>query len=229
MKRLCIIPARGNSKRIPRKNIKDFFGRPIISFSIETALSSKLFDEVMVSTDDEDIKKVAINFGAKVPFMRSSENSNDFATTFNVIEEVIKEYKNIGIEYEYICCIYPCAPLITKESLEKAYEKLLIDEFDSVFPVVEYSNPIQRALKIVGKNIQAFNPEYSDMRSQDLEKAYYDSGQFYWMRTSAILQFKKIYCPNSGVIVIDEMQAQDIDTEIDWELTKIKYKLNNEK
>ena len=155
MSNLCIIPARGGSKRIPKKNIKKFLGKPIITYSIKTAIDSKLFDEVMVSTDDVEIAEIAIQHGAKVPFMRSAKNSDDFATTFDVIEEVINYYKNDNIEFNYVCCLYSCAPFVTIDTLSIAYNKLIDKEFDTVLPVVPYSSPIKRALKIAQERVDA--------------------------------------------------------------------------
>ena len=148
MKNLCIIPARGGSKRIPKKNIKDFLGKPIIAFSIEAAIKSGLFDEVMVSTDDIEIAYIAKKYGAKVPFMRSEKNSDDFATTFDVIEEVINSYKELAVEFDNFCCLYSCAPFVTSEVLLKAYNHLNDKRFDSVFPIIAYSFPIQRSLRV---------------------------------------------------------------------------------
>lgn len=230
MAKLCIIPARGGSKRIPKKNIKNFLGKPIIAYSIEAALKSRLFDEVMVSTNDNQIAKIAKKFGAKVPFLRSEKNSDDFATTYDVIEEVIYTYKKNNQEFETVCCIYATAPFVTPLSIINAYNLMINKGYNSVFPVLEFSFPIQRALKIDSSNkIQLFQPEYLNTRSQDLEKAYHDVGQFYWFITSKVLEIKKIWTNNTGVIVLEQSQGQDIDTIEDWELAEIKYKLLHEK
>ena len=224
MSNLCIIPARAGSKRILRKNIKMFLGKPIISYSIAAALKSKLFDHVMVSTDDEEIQDIAIQYGASVPFLRSIENSDDFSTTFDVIEEVILGYKKNGIEFEYACCIYPCAPFVTKEKLSQAYQVLKANNFDSVFPIMEFSFPIQRALKR-GKKKEVFfeNPQYALTRSQDLPKRYHDAGQFYWLHCEKCIINKVLIGDNSGSIVIPSMQGQDIDNLEDWKLAEIKF------
>lgn len=227
MANLAIIPARGGSKRIPRKNIKDFLGKPIIAYSIEEAINSKLFKEVMVSTDDEEIAEVAIKYGAKVPFLRSSVNSNDYATTFDVIDEVIGDYENKNLKFENICCIYSCAPLIVKSKIIEAYELLIKNNFDSVFTVVNYSTPIQRALKFENKNIMMVNYEYERSRSQDLDSNYFDAGQFYWLNPKAIVVKKKIFTDNSGAIILSDLYAQDIDNEIDWQIAELKYKIVN--
>lgn len=223
-KNICIIPARGGSKRIPRKNIKNFLGKPIISYSIEAALQSNLFDEVLVSTDDAEIAKVAEKYGAKVPFMRSAENANDFATTFQVIEEVLLAYKKRGLVFTEACCLYPCAPFVTAEKLKEAHLKL--DRFETVFPVVKYGFPIQRALSTNEKDqVQYINPEFELTRSQDLKPSYHDAGQFYWFHTAALLQNKSLISKKTGAIIISELEVQDIDNEIDWKLAELKYKL----
>lgn len=227
MNNLCIIPARGGSKRIPRKNIKHFLGKPIIAYSIETALESGLFTEVMVSTDDREIAEVAQKYGAKVPFMRSQKTADDFATTFDVIEEVVLKYKSSGKNFENTCCIYPCAPFITKEKLKEAY--IMLTQFDMVMPVTSFGFPIQRATKVNAEGgISFFYPEFELARSQDLQKAYHDVGQFYWFKTEKVLNMKKLMLEKSGAIIIDELEAQDIDNLIDWKLAELKYKLLHE-
>jgi pseudaminic acid cytidylyltransferase len=225
MASICIIPARAGSKRIPRKNVKHFLGKPIIAYSIEAAIASGLFAEVMVSTDDVEIAKIAKKYGAKVPFFRSSENSNDFATTFDVIEEVIQEYQKLDKKFDSICCIYACAPFITAIKLNSSYLLMQNMGFDSVFPIMEYGYPIQRALKIFDEKVSFINPEVSLSRSQDLDKSYHDAGQFYWMNSSIILRNKKILTSNSGGIIISELEGQDIDNEIDWKIAELKYEL----
>ncbi len=225
MANLAIIPARGGSKRIPRKNIKPFLGKPIIAYSIESALKSNLFDEVMVSTDDEEIAKTARDYGAKVPFLRSNDNANDFAILADVVEEVIANYSEKNQSFENICCILPTAPFVTSSKIAEAYTKLTKDDFDSVFPVLEFSFPIQRSLKIADNKIGMVWSKYLNSRSQDLEPRYHDSGQFYWLKTTSFNNNKKLLTDNSGAIVISELHAQDIDTETDWKLAEIKYKL----
>ena len=208
---LCIIPARGGSKRIPRKNIRDFLGKPIIAYSIEVALKSGLFEEVMVSTDDTQIAEIATKFGAKVPFMRSPEASNDQATTMEVIHEVLGNYEKLqGKVFEKVCCIYPTAPLIKKEHLKAGYDLLKSAGFDSVFPVVPFSYPIWRGLKLgTDKKIKMIWPEFLSSRSQDLEKAFHDAGQWYWLDPKNINQ--SIFTENSGSIILEETDIQDID------------------
>lgn len=225
MGNICIIPARGGSKRIPRKNIKEFLGKPIIAYSIQLALDSGLFDEVMVSTNDLEIADIAKKSGAKVPFMRSAKNSDDFATTFDVIEEVIQVYKSQGKEFENLCCLYACAPLITYKILLKAYKQLIRNKFDTVFPIIAYSFPIQRALRVDQSKVSMIHEENLNARSQDLEDSFHDTGQFYWCNIKQLLITKKILSQNTGGVEISELEAQDIDTELDWKLAELKYQI----
>lgn len=226
MNKLCIIPARGGSKRIPRKNIKNFLGKPIIAYSIEAALKSELFDEVMVSTDDDEIAEIAKKYGAKVPFLRSIQNANDFATTYDVIEEVLLEYQKKDKNFTQACCIYPCAPFVSTLKLEEAFGKM--NKFDTVFPVVKYGFPIQRAVKKSDNDkLVYFQPEFELSRSQDLESSYHDAGQFYWFNVEAMFLNKAIMTNNTGAVVLSEMEVQDIDTETDWKLAELKYKMQN--
>lgn len=222
MKNLCIIPARGGSKRIPRKNVKRFLGKPMLAYSIEAALKTGLFDEVMVSTDDEEIAEVARQYGAKVPFMRSAETANDFATTADVLNEVISNYKASGIEFDNFCCIYATAPMTQSEDIAVAYERLLSSDFTVVYPVVQFSYPIWRCLDLAEDGTMKRHwPEYENSRSQDLPKEYHDTGTFYWYKTAEWLSGNiKI-----GGIEVDETRIQDIDTETDWKLAEMKYKL----
>lgn len=226
MSNLAIIPARGGSKRIPRKNIRNFLGKPIISYSIQSAINSLLFEEVMVSTDDDEIKSVAKFFGASVPFMRSENNSNDFSTTFDVIEEVVNAYKKQGREFENICCIYPCAPFLLEKKIKEAHDLLLDQDFDTVFPVIRYGFPIQRSLKInqSGK-INFLYPEYALTRSQDLPPSFHDAGQFYWINVKACMNQKMVVTSNTGCLEVSELEAHDIDNEIDWKIAELKYQI----
>ena len=225
MNNLCIIPARGGSKRIPKKNIKYFLGKSIIVYSIEAAIQSKLFTEIIVSTDCQETAEIALRYGAKVPFLRSKKNSNDFATTYDVIKEVIDEYKKDGVKFENICCIYACAPFVTANNLKHAYQELINKQVDTIFPIIEYSFPIQRAVKIHNEKIELFNIDHLNTRSQDLEKSYHDAGQFYWMKSENILNKGRIITDNCSGIIITELEGQDIDNEIDWELAELKFKL----
>lgn len=227
MRNLAIIPARGGSKRIPRKNIKNFLDLPIIAYSIKNALESELFQEVMVSTDDLEIAEIAVKYGAKVPFLRSNINSNDLATTFDVIEEVMSEYAKKNLVFDNTCCIYSCAPLIIKSNLIEAYNLLLSKDFKSVFPIVMYSTPIQRALMLELDRVIMSNETFETKRSQDLESFYFDAGQFYWLKNSTVINEKKIFTNNSGAIILNDLFAQDIDNETDWKLAEMKYKLIN--
>ncbi|WP_338791422.1 pseudaminic acid cytidylyltransferase [Bernardetia sp. Wsw4-3y2] len=224
MKKLAIITARGGSKRIPRKNIKDFLGKPIIAYSIETALKSELFDEVMVSTEDEEIAQIAQQYGAVIPFLRSNKNADDFSGTADVLIEVINEYRRQGKEFDICCGIYPTAPFITIEILEKALELLTLKKLDVVFPVGEFSSPIQRALKKnIENKVSMFEPSNLMKRSQDLEKAYFDAGQFYMCKTDTLLEKKRLWTDNTGVITLSTLQVQDIDNIEDWKMAEFKY------
>ncbi len=229
MKNIAIIPARGGSKRIPRKNIKDFLGKPIIAYSIEAAIKSNLFDEVMVSTDDKEIAKIVKMYGAKVPFLRSEDTANDYAGLINVIIEVLEQYKKQNAEYDSVCCILATAPFITENDLIESYAKLEDSSFDSVFPVVRYSFPIQRAMQFNGDKIKMVWPENMTKRSQDLRSSYHDAGLFYWSRIKSVLADKSLWTNNTTAIEINEQTAQDIDTIEDWEIAELKYQLINAK
>jgi N-acylneuraminate cytidylyltransferase len=230
MSKLAIIPARGGSKRIPRKNIKIFIDKPIIAYSIQSAIDSCMFDEIMVSTDDEEIANVALKYGAKVPFLRSAKNADDFATTFDVVSEVLNNYTNNSIYFEYTCCIYPAAPLILSDNLKHAFQILIDNKFDTVFPVAPYTNNIYRALKADSDYKVSFIwPENINKRSQDLPEAYYDAAQFYWFKSQIILEKGKIITDNTGVIKLHPGQVQDIDNEHDWLLAELKFKQLNGK
>lgn len=221
---LAIITARGGSKRIPRKNIKSFCGKPILCYSIEAALSSGAFDEVMVSTDDEEIAQIAKTAGAKVPFFRSPESSGDHATTDDVIMEVLKAYQQMGRNFDAFCCIYPTAPFLSKERLRSAME--LLKEADSVIPVVPFSYPPQRGLVINDMGfVERQFPEYATARSQDLPKIYHDCGQFYACRTDAFLAAGTTDVERLVPLVLSELEVQDIDTMEDWELAELKYRM----
>lgn len=225
MKNLAIIPARGGSKRIPRKNIKDFLGKPIIAYSIETALKSNLFDEVMVSTDDEEIAEIAIQYGAKVPFMRSTQNANDFATTMDVLKEVETRYKEkFNKEFDCICCIYPTAPLIQIDDLRKGLDLMNKKSFDAVYPVVSFGYPVWRGIKFTETgNTQMVWEEYKNARSQDLEQVYHDAGQWYWYNPQKVTD--TLLTGNTSAIILAEDKVQDIDTLTDWKLAEMKYEL----
>ncbi len=225
MKALCIIPARGGSKRIPRKNIKPFMGKPIIAYSIEAALKSGIFDEVMVSTDDGEIADIARQYGASVPFLRSAETSNDYATTVDVLLEVIDRYKKNGKSFDMVCCLYSTAPFVTSERLKNAADQIT-DEVDACFTIVQYSYPIQRSLRINGDGcVEMKFPEHLKSRTQDLEKVFHDAGQFYFVRAKALCREKTVWCKRTRPLILSELEVQDLDTETDWQLAEMKYQL----
>lgn len=223
MKKIAIITARGGSKRIPRKNIRPFLGKPIMAYSVEAALQSGIFDEVMVSTEDEEIAALARQYGAKVPFYRSEKTSGDFAGTNDVLLEVLEEYDKRGEHFELGCCIYPTAPFVTAEKLREAAGKLEASDADTLIPVVEFSYPPKRAMVIREGLLQFGDLRYIDSRSQDLEKEYHDVGQFYCFRTEAFRQNKKLMLGKILPYVVSEMEVQDIDNESDWQIAEIKY------
>lgn len=230
MKSLAIIPARGGSKRIPRKNIKDFLGMPIVAYSIKAALESGVFDEVMVSTDDEEIAEIARKYGASVPFMRSADTANDYATTADVINEVLDEYETRGRNFDNVACIYATAPFVTSQRLVEALGMINDRSFDSAFSCVEFSYPVLRSLVIdsVGRIAMKW-PEYKKSRSQDLEKFYHDAGQFYVSKVGSFRKTNGFWGLNTAPIVLSELEVQDLDTPTDWALAEMKYKLINKK
>jgi pseudaminic acid cytidylyltransferase len=229
MANLAIIPARGGSKRIPNKNARDFLGQPIINYSIGVAKLSGLFDEIMVSTDDEKIKSLAALLGVGSPFKRSEKNSDDFANLTDVLLEVIESYHAAGKYFEFICLLLPTAPLIAVRSVVKAYQLLIENSnYSSVVPVVKFSYPVQRALIIDDKKyLKMLYPEYKFKRSQDIIPAYHDSGQFYWIRVAHFVKEKTIFTDSTGYIELTELEVQDIDTEMDWKIAEIKYSALN--
>ena len=227
MKTLAMITARGGSKRIPRKNIKEFNGKPIIAYSIEAALGSGVFDEVMVSTDDEEIADIARNYGAKVPFLRSEKTSNDFATTTDVIEEVLETYRERGEEYDIFCCIYPTAPFITSKRLKNPVAELAKSDADSLIPVVRFSYPPQRAMEVHDGRLVFRQPENLKKRSQDLEPHFHDAGQFYVVRSESFFKNHGIMVGDILPMELSELEVQDIDNEVDWKLAELKYNLLN--
>ena len=219
-KALCIIPARGGSKRIPGKNIKDFLGKPIIAYSIETALNSGVFHEVMVSTDCEEIKKVSQSFGAAVPFLRSERASDDFASTLDVVKEVLDCYSRLELQFESICVLYPTAPLAQVNHLKKGFK--LLDEYNAVMPVSEFSYPVLRALTLNHGVANYKWIEFSVSRSQDLQKLYHDAGQWYWLKETSIKNNTTFPEKTYGMI-LNPNEVQDIDTFDDWSLAELKY------
>lgn len=222
MKNLAIIPARGGSKRIPRKNVKPFLGKPMLAYSIEAALATGLFDEVMVSTDDEEIAEVARQYGAKVPFMRTPATANDYATLADVMKEVLTEYKNRGQEFDNSCLILATCPMLQSQDISFAYDRLTSSNFTMVYPVVLFSYPIWRCLDLAEDgSMNRHWPEFENTRSQDLPKQYHDTGTFYWYKNAEWL----VGNVKIGGIEVDETTIQDIDTETDWKLAEMKYKL----
>jgi N-acylneuraminate cytidylyltransferase len=229
MRSLAIIPARGGSKRIPGKNIREFAGRPIIGHAIASARAAGCFDEIMVSTDDPEIAAVARRCGASVPFMRSARAADDHATTAQVVTEVLTEYQRNGSEFEAGCCLYPTAVLTTPHRLLEGQRLLAADpSLDSVVPVLRFGHPIQRALMIEGGRLAMVNPEHMSTRSQDLPASYHDAGQWYWFRVAAFLRSGRLFGAACAPVPLDEMEAQDIDNEADWRLAELKYRLRVE-
>lgn len=222
-KAVAIITARGGSKRIPHKNIKDFCGQPIICYSIQAALASEVFDEVMVSTDDGQIAEVARSAGARVPFMRTPETADDFASTDDVIKEVLLAYAREGVLFEQFCCIYPTAPFITASKLKTAMA--MLSAFESVMPVVPFSYPPQRGVLIDGGLVKRKYPEFLQTRSQDLEELYHDCGQFYACRTDAFMRGGTTDVERLAPLIMPATEVQDIDTEEDWVMAELKYKI----
>lgn len=229
MRRLAIITARGGSKRIPRKNIKEFCGKPILAYSIEAALKSGVFDAVMVSTDDQEIAQVAKEYGAEVPFMRSADNANDFATTKDVVREVLEAYQKNGQEFDQLCCIYPTAPFVTPKGLKEAMELLNTPGTQGAMPVVRFSFPPQRSLIIEEGSLRPKWPENTLKRSQDLEPMYHDAGQFYCLDVKSFLEQDTMVPAVTAPIVLSDLEVQDIDNEEDWKLAELKYSILNRK
>lgn len=224
MKRLAIVTARGGSKRIPRKNVKPFLGKPILAWSIEAALGSGLFDEVMISTDDDEIAEIAQSYGATFPFRRSAASSDDYATTADVLLEVITCYRDRGVKWQEACCLYPTAPFVTPEKLRTARARLVETGADVVLPVARFGAPIWRSFRMEAGRLRYIWPEHSPKRSQDLPPAYHDAGQFYFFRPEALLRTGQLVTDNAVGIEVPELEVQDIDTEEDWKLAELKFK-----
>lgn len=214
---VAIIPARGGSKRIPRKNIKMFCGKPMISWSIEAAVQSHCFNRIIVSTDDDEIADVARRYGAETPFMRPTELSDDHTGTIPVVRHAIEWINNHGEQAEHVCCLYATAPFVRIEDLERGLAMLDEGSADYAFSVTSYAFPIQRAIRLTKQcRVEMFNSEYFHIRSQDLEEAYHDAGQFYWGRAEAWLTSKMIFTPRSVPVILPRHCVQDIDTPEDW-------------
>lgn len=224
---LAVIPARGGSKRIPRKNIKMFHGQPMIAWSIQVAIDSGCFDEVWVSTDDEEIAAVAQVYGAKVPFLRPAYLSDDFATTADVMSHAVEEFGKINHALpDYICCLYATAPFVTKADLVQGLEKIKNNSnLNYVFSATTYPFPIQRAIKLNEYDtVEMFSPQYFNVRSQDLEEAWHDAGQFYWGTAEAWLNKAMIFSTQSRVVELPRFRVQDIDTQEDWDRAEWLFK-----
>lgn len=225
MSRVAIITARGGSKRIPKKNIKQFCGKPIIVYSIEAAVKSQMFEEVMVSTESDEIAEIARQYGASVPFMRSAENADDFADTTDVLLEVLECYRKTGREFDEFCCIYPTAPFVTAEKLTQSHKLLENKEVYNVVPMIPFSFPPQRGMVVKAGMLQPVNPEAMDMRSQDLETILHDCGQFYWCKTKAFTNNPNFLANHTVPFEVSELEVQDIDNETDWKLAELKYQM----
>ena len=215
--KLAVIPARGGSKRIPRKNIKPFCGKPMIAWSIEAALESGCFDKVIVSTDDAEIAEVAREWGAEVPFMRPAELANDYVGTIPVIHHALDWFVQQGEQPDKVCCLYATAPFVSAKDLKQGLEVLQSEDCAYAFSVTSFPFPVQRAIRITESNrIQMFYPEHFNTRSQDLEEAWHDAGQFYWGQASAWQQELPLFSPDAAPVHIPRYRVQDIDTMEDW-------------
>ena len=221
---ICIIIARGGSKRIPKKNIKSFLGNPIISYSIKNAQDSKIFSDIIVSTDSIEIKAVAEKYGARVPFLRSKKNSDDFSTTSDVVNEVLINYISKYQKPDYVCCLYPTSPLLNYKVLIEAKNLISKHKYKSIVPVTKFNYPIQRSLIIDNNKLKMRCPEHLNSRSQDLKENYHDSGQFYFLETNSFLEKNELFTKNSFPIILPGISVQDIDEEEDWILAELKYK-----
>lgn len=219
--KVAVIPARGGSKRIPRKNIKAFHGKPMIVYSIEAAIASGCFDKVIVSTDDTEIAAVAVAHGAEVPFLRPEEIADDYATTMDVMAHAIHWCQSEGWDVEAVCCLYATAPFVLPEDLQQGYALLRDSDVQFAFSATSFPFPIQRAIKLDEfGSVSMFSPENEQVRSQDLEEAYHDAGQFYWGKTEAFLTKLSIFSPHSKAVLLPRNRVQDIDTPEDWELAE---------
>jgi N-acylneuraminate cytidylyltransferase len=227
MTMVAIITARGGSKRIPGKNIKPFMGKPMIAYAIEACLGSGVFDEVMVSTDSQDIADIALQYGAQVPFMRSAKTSDDFASTFDVLEEVVQEYRNRGKLIESLACLYPCVPFLTSETLKQAYDTMQLLNADALVPVCKYSVPVEWAMKIEEGKLVPNDKAALNIRSQDLIPKYFDAGMFYFIKTDVMLREKTLFPEGTAAHILDEMDVQDIDTMDDWNMAELKYRMRH--
>ena len=225
--KLAIIPARGGSKRIPRKNIRDFLGKPIIAYSIAAAIESKLFDCIIVSTDDEEIAGVALAAGAEVPFLRPPQISDDHTGTAAVVKHGLQWFASQGEPAELVCCIYATAPFVTAEDLVRGHDLLVASSKEYAFSVTSFGFPIQRALRLKDGGVEPISPHHSELRSQDLEDTYHDAGQFYWGRSEAFLQGVPLFSNASIPVVLPHYRVQDIDTIEDWQRAEYMHRALN--
>ena len=225
---IAVIPARGGSKRIVKKNITDFAGKPLIAWSIEKALNTKIFDKVIVSTDSKEIAKVSEKFGAEVPFLRPANLSNHTAGTLEVIKHAIEHLEQSGEQFESVCCLYATVPFIQAETIALAYEQLKSSKAEYCFTATSFTSPIQRAFKFTKQNrIEMFYPKYYKRRSQDLEEAYHDAGQFYWGKAEVFKQMKPIYSKFSSPYILPRYLVLDIDTMEDWKHAEFMHQVLN--
>tara|TARA_B110000211_G_C14083019_1_gene555446 strand:+ start:1108 stop:1794 length:687 start_codon:yes stop_codon:yes gene_type:complete len=223
---IAIIPARGGSKRIPRKNIKEFHGKPMIAYSIEAAVNSQCFDKIIVSTDDAEIAEIAIKHGAEVPFIRPDNISDDYATTLDVIKHAVEFTESQNWAVKNVCCIYATAPFLIPEFIQRGFIELTSANIDYAFSATSFPFPIQRALRLNDEQcVEMFQPEHFNTRSQDLEEAYHDAGQFYWGTAEAFIEKKAIFGSNSKAILLPRKRVQDIDTPEDWDLAEALYRV----
>ncbi len=227
--KLCVIPARGGSKRIPRKNIKEFNGKPVIAYSIEAALKSDCFDWVIVSTDDKEIAQIAKSYGAEVPFHRPETLSDDHVGTLSVIKHAIEWCEQNRTFPMEVCCLYATAPFVSAEAINEAFKQLKASQADYCFTVTSFSFPVQRAVKITGQGrLKMFCPEYFSSRSQDLIEAYHDAGQFYWGKINAFKSMKPLFSEISSPYLLPRHLVQDIDTLEDWKRAELMYRVLKE-
>ena len=223
---LCVIPARGGSKRIPGKNIKSFAGKPIIAYSIEAALESGCFDHVIVSTDDARIAEVAETCGAEVPYIRPQELANDHAATLPVIKHAIDWFESKGKPANYVCCLYATAPFVDAALIQSAYRQLTRTNAHYCFTVTSFPFPIQRAIRLTtDKHLEMFYPQYQLTRSQDLEEAYHDAGQLYWGKAEAFRSLTPLFSDLSSPFIVPRHLVQDIDTLEDWKRAELMYQV----
>ena len=218
---IAIIPARGGSKRIPRKNIKSFYGKPMIAWAIDAAMQSGLFDRIIVSTEDEEIASIANRYGATTPFCRPNELSDDITPTVPVIAHAIQECINLGWHADYVCCIYPCVPFLVKDDLVKSLDIIKTEGAQFIYPVAEYAHPIQRAMRrLANGKMEFLSPHFESTRTQEFEKTYHDAGQFYWGKTSSWLAHNKMHT-NGLAMPIPNWRVVDIDSVDDWKRAEL--------